>query len=500
MMRKRSAQKLILLFCLISSLLILLLCTKSSPLYPLNDWEDANIIFTVGKGMTQGKVPYRDLFDQKGPFAFLLFAVASLISRTSFTGLYILEVLSLTFFLYWSYKTVSLHESRNAFLCIPLLGMLVASAMSFAHGGSVEELFLPAYAFSFYELLRCIRENAAVGKNRLVLHGFLAGCMFWAKYTLTGFYIGWLLLLFLCLLSRRKAGAAFGSVLLFLAGMVLSSAPWLIYYSVHHALPELWKYYFFNNIAGYGSAEENSFLFAVFTIIRMTCATLYRNLQYSVLIAVGILYLLLSSKAYQTFLERITPAVLFLFTAAGIYVGGTGYRYYGIVLAAFACLGWLPLLRLLNRSSFSEHLAKTGPAIGGACLTLLVSVVLCLPLSSNTYMLRMKKQDLPQYRFAEIMQNVSLSASPSLLCYHMMDAGFYLAVDEIPDFRCFTWLNSATEEILKEQNAYLNDPEIEFVVTRNRKYPIEGFAVISEASYFYEEDIQTYYLYQRHKS
>ena len=500
MMRKRSAQKPILLFCLISSLLILLLCTKSSPLYPLNDWEDANIIFTVGKGMTQGKVPYRDLFDQKGPFAFLLFAVASLISGTSFTGLYILEVLSFTFFLYWSYKTVSLYESRNAFLCIPLLGMLVASAMSFAHGGSVEELFLPAYAFSFYELLRCIREDAAVGKIRLVLHGFLAGCMFWAKYTLTGFYIGWLLLLFLCLLSRRRIGTAFGSVFLFLAGMAAASVPWLIYYFAHHALPELWRYYFFNNIAGYGSAEENSPLLAVFSIIRMTGATVFRNPQYSVLIATGILYLLLSRKTSRSFLERISPAVLFLFAAAGIYAGGTGYRYYGIVLTMFACLGWIPLFRLLNRSSFSGRLAETIPAVAGAGLTLLVSVALCLPLSSNTYMLRMKKQDLPQYRFAEIMRSDSTNGSGTLLSYHMMDAGFYLAIDDIPDFRCFTWLNSATEEILQEQNSYLNNPEIEFVVTRNRQYPIEGFSVISEASYFYEEDIQTYYLYQRRKS
>ena len=500
MMRKRTCQKPVLLFCLISALLVLLICTKSSPLYPLNDWEDANIIFTVGKGMTHGKVPYRDLFDQKGPFSFFLYAVASLISDTSFAGLFVLEVLSFTAFLYCSYKTVSLYERRNAFLCIPVLGMLVASAMSFAHGGSIEELFLPACAFSFYELLRCFREDAPIGSVRLLFHGFLAGCMFWAKYTLTGFYIGWLLLLFVHLLIKRRTGAAFRSVLLFLAGMAVASVPWLVYYSVHHAMPELWQYYFFNNIAGYGSAEENSVLLAFWSIVRMTGATLYRNLQYSVLIAAGILYLLFSRRTCSSVPERIVPAVLFLFTAAGIYAGGTGYRYYGVVLTVFACLGFISLLRLMNRIIPSERFEKSRSAVIAACLTLLVSAVLCLPLSSNTYMLRMKKQDLPQYRFAETMRSVSHGKSPSLLCYHMMDGGFYLTVDSIPDFRGFTWLNSATEEILQEQNSYLKDPGIEFVVTRNRQYQLECFTVISEATYSYEEGTHTYYLYQRNAS
>ena len=39
------------LFCLITAFLILILCSKSSFLYPLNDWVDANCFFTVGKSM-----------------------------------------------------------------------------------------------------------------------------------------------------------------------------------------------------------------------------------------------------------------------------------------------------------------------------------------------------------------------------------------------------------------------------------------------------------------
>ena len=64
-MEKSRSRMAVPLFCLGVSALLLLVCTKSSPLYPLNDWVDVNIYRTIGSGMFRGLVPYRDLFDQK---------------------------------------------------------------------------------------------------------------------------------------------------------------------------------------------------------------------------------------------------------------------------------------------------------------------------------------------------------------------------------------------------------------------------------------------------
>ena len=72
-MKARSYRSFILyLYCLLISSAFLLICTKSSPLYPLNDWQDANAFFTMGKGMMNGKVLYRDLFEQKGPLLYFM--------------------------------------------------------------------------------------------------------------------------------------------------------------------------------------------------------------------------------------------------------------------------------------------------------------------------------------------------------------------------------------------------------------------------------------------
>ena len=69
---------------LLGAFIPVFLMSKCSPLYPFNDWYDINQYFSVGKGILYGKVPYRDLMDQKGPFLYLLGSIAYLIDRTRF--------------------------------------------------------------------------------------------------------------------------------------------------------------------------------------------------------------------------------------------------------------------------------------------------------------------------------------------------------------------------------------------------------------------------------
>ena len=80
-------------WCMLIAAAVLFFCSKSSPGYPVNDWSDANIYFSIGKGMTEGKVVYRDLYDHKGPLLYALHAVCAWISFSDFTGVFVMEVL-----------------------------------------------------------------------------------------------------------------------------------------------------------------------------------------------------------------------------------------------------------------------------------------------------------------------------------------------------------------------------------------------------------------------
>lgn len=92
-----------------TALLPLWVCSKSSPLYPFNDWPDVNIFMTVGNGLLQGKLPYVDLIDHKGPYVYLLAAVGALLSPGKFYGYFLFECLSIFFFLFYTRKVILLY-------------------------------------------------------------------------------------------------------------------------------------------------------------------------------------------------------------------------------------------------------------------------------------------------------------------------------------------------------------------------------------------------------
>ncbi|WP_022773230.1 hypothetical protein [Butyrivibrio sp. AE2015] len=98
----------IILKCLIASFVILAICSKSSFLYPLNDWGDVSCYYIEGEGILHGLVPYRDLAEQKGPVIFFVYALALALNDRTFFGVFIVELISATIYLYFSLKTLGI--------------------------------------------------------------------------------------------------------------------------------------------------------------------------------------------------------------------------------------------------------------------------------------------------------------------------------------------------------------------------------------------------------
>ena len=92
------------LLFLLYSFGLLYICTASSPRYATNPWNDANAFLTVGKAMANGLTVYKDIFEQKGPLLYLIHALACFISDTSFTGVYVMQSLSLCVTSFAAYK------------------------------------------------------------------------------------------------------------------------------------------------------------------------------------------------------------------------------------------------------------------------------------------------------------------------------------------------------------------------------------------------------------
>ena len=138
----------LILFCFTVALVSLFICSKNSPLYPFNDWVDENAFMTVGKSWVNGVIPYRDLYEQKGPFLYLIFALAYIINNHSFIGVFIFEIVSFTFLLYYASKIIKLYlKDKYIYYIIPLFSAIVTTSPYFVHGGSAEEFTLPFFMY-----------------------------------------------------------------------------------------------------------------------------------------------------------------------------------------------------------------------------------------------------------------------------------------------------------------------------------------------------------------
>ena len=80
------------LFSFAVAFLVITVCSRSSFLYPINDWVDSQCFFTTGRAMFNGSVLYRDIYEQKGPLLYFVHGLAGLVSETNFIGVYLVEV------------------------------------------------------------------------------------------------------------------------------------------------------------------------------------------------------------------------------------------------------------------------------------------------------------------------------------------------------------------------------------------------------------------------
>lgn len=490
-------------YCFLLSILFLLIGTKSSPLYQFNDWVDANIFFTVGKSMVRGVVPYVELFEQKGPLLYLIYGIGSLISYKTFFGVFLLEVAFFTIFLYYTYRCFQLYLKKET--CCWLLPLFVAAIIPlrcFTHGGSAEEFCFPFLMISLFHLLKFLKEEELkISKKVIFINGIIAGGILWIKYTLLGFWFAWMLCIFLLLFSNKRIKEAIQDGFIFLGGMVLASIPWILYFGLHHGIQDLIEVYFTFNIKYYSSEVS------LFEKLGKTLHLLQFNFRYYlqftffILIPIVISFFtpILFPKKGRSFVLLLSVFLL----GIGIYIGGTNYRYYALILAPFMMLGFL-LIGILIEHYFSYSKTSVLWAIVN-CFCIIAGLFYTYQQSPNTAMLTWKKEEYAQFVFADI---ISQNADPTLLNYGFLDGGFYTTTGTIPKHYFFMRNNISYKvfpKLMKEQRRYVKEKQPHYVIVRTPtsiSYEVvkENYHEIKRHQQIFQGNPIEYILFERNKT
>ena len=433
-------------------------------------------------------MPYRDLYEQKGPLTYLLFALASAISEGSYVGVYVIETLCYAAFVYLSGRIAeTLSGFREAFWpAAAVTAVLVPLSPAFSHGSSAEEFFLPVFALGLWLVLRAMAENRPLRVLEGLVLGLCSAAALWTKYTFCGLFAGLGVVTLVWYFARGWARRLPRLALAFFGGALGLSALLVGWFAVRGAAGDLWQAYFVNNLGEYGKNIKGGHYDA-------PLPNLLNNLTWSVPGALGLLWLVFSGRrrGWMAAAAVLGAVGLFVFT----YLNGRRYPYYALVMAVFAPIGLAAVFRGLALALRHRQRVLRGTGAVVTAVVLLASPWLGLKNSGNVYLMDIPREDTPQYRFAEIIRQAE---DPSLLNYGFLDGGFYFASGVLPSEPYFCSLNISLREMDAALKRSLQEGVTQFVVTRSKKLDEDlPYRLVDEASMVFEGRPWTYYLYER---
>ncbi len=489
----------LLIWSFLCAVAVLLFTTRSSPLFVINNWDDVNSYFTMGKGMMNGLVIYRDLYDQKGPFLYLLYGLAYLISNRSFLGVFLFEIIAAWVFLYFSGRFIERKSCRSiAFVLIPVLGAAIYSSWSFYWGGAAEEFCLPMLAITLYGLDELLSEDVSVSDDRLrrlfLVSGLCAGVVAQVKYTMLGFYFAYFVVAFIWLLGKRGIVFSLRMAVRFVCFALIPSVPWIIYFLITGSLDDWFRCYIYNNLFFYSQASQESY--SLMTKLYEIGKTLYflieDSFSYFVWIIFGIIASFIREKGL---IKKLAFVFMFASTYFVIFIGGNKLAYYSIPLMVFAIPGMAYLGEVIQFGLKKLGLKDSGLMI--AVSSVLVVAASALFAANNTMNAEYRKYSADDMWLFDAAKE--LSKDDTLFEVNGLDAGLYTITGIVPSCEYFQTNGIGLDKMFEEQEKYIKEGRTDYVLAIEREPEFINLCYDLVSVYHYNETghEEVYYLYRR---
>ena len=498
-MVKRLLEKKYYFYCLLLAFTILMFISKCSFLYPFNDWVDANAFFTMGKSMMRGVVPYKELFEQKGIVLYFIYGIGYLLCHKAFYGVFILEVISFSIFLYYIHKIFSLYlKEKYSIILLPILAYLITTSLAFVHGGSCEEFCLPFFAITLYYYFKHFKVDKLTNKE-VIFNGALAGLILMMKYTSLGLWISFGLFIFIDYLIDKDIKQAFKFCGYFLIGMFIPIIICFIYLGINGAISDYIECYFTFNMTVYNDGQNASIIYNIIHIPEGSLRVLIRNgfMISSILLILPLTVLFIKDERNSKYF-RLTLIGVFLITSLFLFWGLKFFGYYILPLFTFISLTLLGIFILLDKYVFNKIKFNKWFNVIFVLIPILF-IGLSYYNANYRYMINDSKKDFFQFKYAKYINKYD---NPTLLNMGFLDGGLYTTTGIVPNIRYFENQNipySLYPENIDEMRQATCKKKVKFVlfytqeslnsVKENEKCLIKNYKLVYDDVHYFENAV-----------
>lgn len=238
---------------IITMLMMLFCCAFTSPLYPHYNNSDSPIFILIGKGITEGKLCYVDLFDHKGPVLFFLEALGWAIGGR--TGIWFLECVAI---ILSEIAILGICRKLNAKPWLPIISSAMVLFFTFCHGNLTEDYSLPLiYGSLYFAIKYFMSEDLKHPARYAYFYGICVGLIAFIRINNALIIFSLILGIMIDLIQKRQIKNLFANLASGLAGMATIALPICIYFYMQGALYEMIYATFLYNLV---YAEESSHL------------------------------------------------------------------------------------------------------------------------------------------------------------------------------------------------------------------------------------------------
>ena len=303
---------------------------STSPLFNYFEWVDSSVYKVIGRGWVDGKVPYVDLWDQKGPLIYFINAVGYWIAGSDI-GVWLVQCvfafvsLLLTYHFFRTSMTTTISFMSAAFVMIALI-------QTYDCGNNVEEYNMPFLMASLFSIYSWADKAITTGDyNHSPKLAAIYGVTFAvaAAMRLTNAMgVAFAMLVIIIMLIRHGLWKnLLANALWFVGAFVAGVLPFIAYYAANNALSDLWFGAVGFNLEYVQASRIPDTIKEWYTNIRL-------NLNGYLTILAGISMVIFTKRRLIGTMFVLSPLPIVFWIVYGL-----GYEHYSTLLLPYLC--WL---------------------------------------------------------------------------------------------------------------------------------------------------------------
>lgn len=333
--------------------ILAILITTQSVCFPLGqhiNYSDGSIYQYIGYLILQGKMPYKDAFDHKGPFLYIINAVASMLDIKY--GIWFIDAAFMTTFWIFAYKVC--RRFVNVITSFVITATVMAQTVYSYWIGNTPDFYAATLSIVVLYFLLDYYLLGDIKKVNILIGGILTSICFWMKpNTIAMIGVICLCILIECIWTKQFA-KIIKFIFVFIAGFMIPTIISIIWVVSHDSLTMMINDYFLFNMFYAGNDAS------IFAIVQTALYFLRQPLIVTGILACGVY-------GFVTFFLKNTDSIsginkLMIVSCLAFFVSlyacispGRSYQQYAMSI--------LPLTVLLCGLTFKRIECKDGEYI-----------------------------------------------------------------------------------------------------------------------------------------